>query len=501
MFLRYLTALVIVAYAFGSARTQAQLRAGVAKVDISRVASKPSGNTLYAKALVISDGTKTAVIVAVDAVAIAEIGSIRDPYLANVRKQLSAELGIKPEHVLINASHCHGSVHKDVEARTVQAVKMAAANMVPVTVGVGTGTENRIMENRRLILKSGRIIDVRHAYPLPPDDAVAAVGPVDTEIGILRLDRTNGDTLALLYNFAMHPIKGTPATAGDTADIVGFASKAIEENLPAGAMAFFIQGCGGDINPIRYKEVNVPRDAEPHGNLLALSTLRAARKIKTKPVNSFKFTNHKLKIPRADHSKRIEEMEAEKERLTKSLRGTPLNLKSFMSLYMKHSANGTAPSIDSYVYMRDEQIGRKDLTSLDERNLRDLERYRNNVHTMEALIRLLINKALLERHQMRNSAANMEPVEVEVVGLRIGDFRMVSFPGEVTVPIGLNIKKRAPHDMTFVAGYSNGYIYYCPTAEQLKNIGGAQEDSDCLIAAEWQALFENKALEILKALD
>jgi hypothetical protein len=54
--------------------------------------------------------------------------------------------------------------------------------------------------------------------------------------------------------------------------------------------------------------------------------------------------------------------------------------------------------------------------------------------------------------------------------------------------------------MTFVAGYTNGYIYYAPTAEQLKNLGGAQEDSDCILAPEWQKLYEAKAAEILVAL-
>ena len=46
----------------------------------------------------------------------------------------------------------------------------------------------------------------------------------------------------------------------------------------------------------------------------------------------------------------------------------------------------------------------------------------------------------------------------------------------------------------------NGYIYYAPTAEQLLNVGGAQEDSDCILAPEWQALFEAKASEILNRL-
>ena len=77
---------------------------------------------------------------------------------------------------------------------------------------------------------------------------------------------------------------------------------------------------------------------------------------------------------------------------------------------------------------------------------------------------------------------------------------LVTFPGELTVRIGLNIKQRSPHKLTFVAGYTNGYIYYTPTAEQLLNVGGAQEDSDCILAPEWQALFESKVAELLKKL-
>ena len=86
------------------------------------------------------------------------------------------------------------------------------------------------------------------------------------------------------------------------------------------------------------------------------------------------------------------------------------------------------------------------------------------------------------------------------MGLRIGEFVLVTFPGELSVQIGLNIKKKSPHKLTFAAGVTNGYIYYTPTAEQLKNRGGAQEDSDCLLAPEWQMLFEDRVAKILASL-
>jgi len=56
----------------------------------------------------------------------------------------------------------------------------------------------------------------------------------------------------------------------------------------------------------------------------------------------------------------------------------------------------------------------------------------------------------------------------------------------------------SPYEFTFVAGYSDGYIHYAPTAEQFK--GEAYEDTNCLLAPEWQMIYEEKVLEILKKL-
>src|SRR5690606_19252230 len=139
-------------------------------------------------------------------------------------------------------------VCSDVAERTIQAVREAQQSMVPVAVGVGTGHEDRVSENRRLKLKNGREVDVRHAYSMPADEDVAAVGPIDPEIGILRLDRLDGTTLAVVYNFACHPILGVPS-GGNTADLTGFASRVLEEAFGNDTMALFIQGCAGDINP------------------------------------------------------------------------------------------------------------------------------------------------------------------------------------------------------------------------------------------------------------
>jgi len=475
------------------------LTAGVAKVEITDVDAGPVHDPLFVKALVLGDGTTTVAIVTVDAVAIAEIGTIRNDYLATVRAAVQKESGIAPAHVLINASHCHGRVCADVAARTVQAIAEAARNRVPVTVGVGRGHEDRVMENRRLILKSGREADVRHAYSLPPDDEVAAVGPVDPEIGLLRLDRMDGRTLAVVYNFACHPIQGVP-DGGNTADMTGFASKVLEDAFGNGCVALFVQGCGGDINPARYKDISQPRDAEPLGKLLGLSALQAARPIRCAEPATLRVINETLSLPRCDNAERIAALEAEQLRLLKSLKGTSLNLKSFLALTLQQGVSNAFPSDVAGRYLHERARGRDDLERLDAENRRNVEQYRRNIYAMEELTRLQTNLDLLKKHHARNVAAGSRTIDVEVVGLRLGEFVLVTFPGELTVQIGLNIKQASPHPFTFVAGYTNGYIYYAPTAEQLRNVGGAQEDSDCLLAPEWQALFEAKVADVLKRL-
>jgi len=476
----------------------AALTAGVGKVDITH----PEGlinDRSYVRALVFSNGETKAAIVTLDVVAIGEIGSIKNDYLDKVRARIEQDFGIPPTHVLINASHCHSVICENVEERTYQAVKQAAESLVPVRVGVGHGYEDRVMENRRLKMKDGREIDVRHAYSLPPDEEVAEVGPIDPEIGVLRVDREDGETLAVVYNFACHPIQGAP-NGGNTADMTGFSSKVIEENLSEGTVALFVQGCGGDINPIDYKDVDHPRSGETLGNMLGLSTLKAVRKIAPQDDDRLEVVSKVIALPRSDLATRIYDMEQEQQRLLGTLRGTSLNLKTFIPLVVKYNVSGEFPSYYSHRYLHDKALGRDDLSKLDAENRRNIQQYIRNIHTMEQLTRLNTNLRLLRKHHARGYASGNRTIDVELAGLRVGDFVLTTFPGELTVRIGLNIKKASPHKNTFVAGYTNGYIYYAPTAEQLKNVGGAQEDSDCLLAPEWQEQYEKTAAELLERL-
>ena len=121
-----------------------------------------------------------------------------DDFLPTLRMGIESQLKIPGANVLVNASHTHPPgrlLCDDSEQieRTIDAVRRAMQNLTPATLGTGIGHEDRITMNRTLRLKDGRQWTIRHSNPCPPDDAVAGMGPIDPDIGIIRVDRLDGD--------------------------------------------------------------------------------------------------------------------------------------------------------------------------------------------------------------------------------------------------------------------------------------------------------------------
>lgn len=480
---------------FFTTTVKAQLSAGIAKEDITDYNSKPFNDPLFAKALAFDDGKNKFVIITLDVVAVEGIGPLAGTnYLKAVMDGLVTTLDRK--NILVNVSHCHGTVRKDAAELTIKAVKNAFENMGKVKIGVGYTEEHRVSEIRRYLMRDGSQGDVRRAYSLPPDSLIQSMRKIDPEVQILRLDLMNSKPLAVLYNFAVHPIQGVPS-GGNTADLVGFASKVVEDNT--GAMAFFLQGAAGDVNPVHYKDVDVSNDAETLGNILGLTILNAYKQIKPEKISSaLKVVNDTLKLPRSDFDKRIKILKEKETNLINSFKGADLDLKTFLSLYNKYKISDEYPSFYIQEYLKDDQIGRKNSTNLDALNRDRLENYIDNIYTMEALTRVKTNLNLVEKHKKLSQGE--KTITVELLGLKIGDVRVITFPGELTTEVGLNIKKRSPFAHTLVSAYTNGYIYYCPSARQLENSGEAQEDCDTVLAPEWEDLFYKKIDKLLTVL-
>lgn len=479
---------------------QQTLRAGVAKSDITiDDPERYIHDHLYAKALVLSDGATSVAIIAMDVVAIGMICDVQDDFLPKVRARIETELGIPGSHVLVNASHTHppGRIlcpDDELIDRVFDAVRRAREDMVPVTVGVGSGHEDRFVINRTMRMKDGTGWTIRHANPCPPDDAVASLGPLDTEIGILRLDREDGRPFAVVYNYACHPLYGFNG-GPITANYPGFASQAIEESLGGEVMAMFLQGAGGDVCDVLYKDVHHPRDVRPFGMMLGLSTLKAWAEIATGEAK-LKVITETVELPRrTDVPERVAALEKEQAELLASLRGMSLNFRSFLPLYIKHALNPDFPADYSYRYMQEEALGRSDLRKLDAENQGIINKYLHNIRAMERLAHIQDDIGTLEGHKAFNDASGEATFTAEVMGMRIGDCVFITCPAEVLTEVGLNVKKASPHKHTFMAAFSNGYAHYGPPAGDYPM--GGYEATECFLGAGWQEIYERKAAEIL----
>jgi hypothetical protein len=71
--------------------------------------------------------------------------------------------------------------------------------------------------------------------------------PVDREYVVIRIDRADGNPLAVLFHYACHPVVMGGDNYEYSADYVGAACAVVEEQL--NAKCLFLQGACGNINP------------------------------------------------------------------------------------------------------------------------------------------------------------------------------------------------------------------------------------------------------------
>ena len=117
---------------------------------------------------------------------------------------------------------------------------------------------------------------------------------------------------------------------------------------------------------------------------------------------------------------------------------------------------------------------------------------------MEQLARIQDKVDTLKKHQAINEEAGDPTIPAEVQGIRIGDCVLITSPAELLTEVGLNLKRTSPHKHTLVAAFSNGYLHYGPPAADYEQ--GGYEVTECLLAPEWQRIFEEKAGEIMHRL-
>jgi neutral ceramidase len=270
----------------------AEFRAGVAQADLD----PPPGvamvgyNTRYAKGkldpiegrvLAISDGTRSLALVTLD-LCFTFDPAVMDEIRAGARGAV--------DEVVFHASHTHSApspaapeaVERAVP-RLIAAIREAARAMAPARIGNGWG-QVYLGFNRRYLMPDGSV----HMF-WRNETKIPTTFPVDPTVGVIRVDRSDGRPLAILVNYACHPVVLGPENLDYSADYPGEMRRAIERQVGGGVMAFFLQGAPGDINPY-YDKTTLLEDAigamQETGRKLGAEAVRVARTITARaPAN------------------------------------------------------------------------------------------------------------------------------------------------------------------------------------------------------------------------
>lgn len=243
------------------------LRVGAARVDITP--PPPEGNTirdrLYANAIAIDTGTTKVVLIGSDQIVFgAQVWT-------DVTRRLSSEFGIAPEHVLTSATHTHSDGRFGVAPppagraggpaaaapaggrggapagvapaptlanATVEAVGLALKRLQPARIGYGAG-ESYVNVNRDAIHP-----ETKRWYQGPNPDGIS-----DKTLAVLSFRALDGTPIALLVNYAMHPINFY-LRGFISADTPGEASRWVERVYGDDVVVVWTQGASGDQNPL-----------------------------------------------------------------------------------------------------------------------------------------------------------------------------------------------------------------------------------------------------------
>lgn len=142
-----------------------------------------------------------------------------------------------------------------MQVRCVELVGEALANLSPAMLQQGMGHATFAV-NRR----NNKEADV----PKLRAEGKPLVGPVDHDVPILTVTRSDGKLEALLFGYACHPT--TLSFTKWCGDYPGFAQIEIELLHP-GTTAMFVNTCGGDQNPLPRRTVEL---CENYGHMLAV---------------------------------------------------------------------------------------------------------------------------------------------------------------------------------------------------------------------------------------
>lgn len=418
-----------------SSFARAEFRAGAAVVDVtptqfpvfvnggmtSRSADQVT-TKVNARAIVLDDGNERLAIVIVDSCMMPR------PLLDDAKALAATKTKIKPDRMLIAATHTHTApasmscLGTDADPNYVpflrvklaEAIQQAEANLEPARVGFIVAQAPEYTALRRWIRRPDRLAEDPFGNPTVRanmhagrnwDDVTGESGPEDPELSLISIQSRSGRPLAVLANFSMHYFSGQKALAADYFGLFSEGLKARIANTEGAEGAPFVgimsHGCSGDIWRKDYKnseptEIESATIEQYSEGLLEIA-LEAYQNIEYKSEADLAMAEARLTLNyRVPDKQRLEWAQKVVDEMGDRL-----------------------PKTTQEVYAREQII-------------------------------------LHER----------QSTEIVVQGLRIGDIAIATTPNETYALTGLKIKLNSPLEKTMVIELANGGDGYIPPPEQ-----------------------------------
>ena len=241
-----------------------ELEAGVAQVDITPPPGLPmygyfdrlrhnqlSAGTLdplYARVLVLQASSKRVALVTLD------LGRTFNESWLN-RLRIEAREASHIDGLIVTASHTHSGPNILDECpegrppawqnatldKVAGAVHQAVQHLEPVKLGTGYGVAH-IGYNRRRVDPDNSVI------MLWSNPSKTPTTPLDATVSVIRIDRPDGRPLAILANYACHPVVFGSDNLQYSADYVSTMISTVSAAFTKKPLCFFLQGADGDIN-------------------------------------------------------------------------------------------------------------------------------------------------------------------------------------------------------------------------------------------------------------
>jgi len=223
--------------------------------------------------------------------------SIHRPILEATRRLVAERTGIRPEHLIVSATHCHagpqthplfleavGGEARRLSERYVaelpgmiaESVRLAEADLQPARLFAGSTREEGLAFNRRFLLRNGTV-DTNAGRRNP--EVVRPTGPVDPEVGILYIEGKDRRPLVAWVNYALHvAVAGAGKRAMISADYPSTLAQLLGKVKGEQLLTIFTNGMSGNINhinPALATQASGEAEAARIGTILAAAVLRA----------------------------------------------------------------------------------------------------------------------------------------------------------------------------------------------------------------------------------